>query len=155
MKILIGVDGSEYSAAAVDEVSQRTWPDGSQILVVHAFEMPVAPTPEVWAIPADYYEQLDRAVRTQSDAIIEAAVEKLKTQLGDKVEIRSKAVLGSPKRVILDEADSFKADLIVVGSHGYPTWERLLLGSVSQAVVSHAKCSVEVVRISVPRQAAA
>lgn len=155
MKILIGVDGSEYSDAALDEVSQRTWPKGSQILVVHAFEMPVAPTPEVWSLPPDYYEQLDRALRTQTDAIIEAAVGKLKSHLGDNVEIESKAILGSPKRVILDEADSFKADLIVVGSHGYPTWERLLLGSVSQAVVSHAKCSVEVVRLPVAKQMAA
>ena len=155
MRILIGVDGSTYSDAAVDEVSQRTWPKGSQILAVHAFEMPVAPTPEVWALPPDYYEQLDRALRTQSDAIIEAAVKRLKSGLGDAVEIRGKAVLGSPKRVILDEADSFKADLIVVGSHGYPTWERLLLGSVSQAVVSHAKCSVEVVRLPVAKQLAA
>ena len=48
----------------------------------------------------------------------------------------------------------WKADLIVVGSHGYPTWERLLLGSVSQAVVSHAKCSVEVVRLPEQKQAA-
>jgi nucleotide-binding universal stress UspA family protein len=155
MRILIGVDGSEYSATAVEEVSQRTWPQGTQILVVHAFEMPAAPAPEVWAVPPDYYEQLDRAVRTQSDAIIEAAVEKLKSRLGDFAEIKAKAVLGSPKRVILDEADSFKADLIVVGSHGYPTWERLLLGSVSQAVVSHAKCSVEVVRLPDAKRLAA
>ncbi len=155
MRILIGVDGSEYSAAAVEEVSQRTWPQGTQILVVHAFEMPVAPTPEVWLLPPDYYEQLDRAVRTQSDAIIEVAEQRLKSRLGETVEIKSKAILGSPKRVILDEADSFKADLIVVGSHGYPTWERLLLGSVSQAVVSHAKCSVEVVRLPFAKQLAA
>lgn len=128
---------------------------GSQILVVHAFQMPVAPTLEVWAVPPDYYEQLDRAVRTQSDNIIEAAVERLKSRLGDTVEIRSKAVLGSPKRVILDEADIFKADLIVVGSHGYPAWERLLLGSVSQTVVSHAKCSVEVVRLPDAKRLAA
>jgi nucleotide-binding universal stress UspA family protein len=48
--------------------------------------------------------------------------------------------------MILDEAERWGADLIVVGSHGYRAWERFLLGSVSQAVVSHAKCSVEVVR---------
>jgi hypothetical protein len=48
--------------------------------------------------------------------------------------------------VILDEAERWGADLIVVGSHGYRAWERFLLGSVSQAVVSHAKCSVAVVR---------
>ncbi len=155
MRVLIGVDGSPFSDAALEEVARRDWPKGSQILVVHAFEMPMAPTPEVWVLPPDYYEQLDRALRTQSDAIIEAAVEKLKSRLGDSVEIESKAMLGSPRRVILDEADSFKADLIVVGSHGYPTWERLLLGSVSQAVVSHAKCSVEVVRLPIAKQLAA
>lgn len=155
MKILIGVDGSEYSDAALDEVLQRTWPKGSQILVVHAFEMPVAPTSEVWALPPDYYEQLDRAARTQSSSVIEAAVEKLKSVLGTTLEVKGKAILGSPKRVILDEAEAWKPDLIMVGSHGYPTWERLLLGSVSQAVVSHAKCSVEVVRMPAPKQAAA
>lgn len=155
MRILIGVDGSRYSDAAVEEVSQRTWPTGTEILVVHAYEMPIAPTPEVWALPPDYYEELDRAARTQSDAIVEAAVQKLKARQGPGLEIKSKAILGSPKRVILDEAETWKADLIVVGSHGYPTWERLLLGSVSQAVVSHAKCSVEVVRLPQPKQVAA
>jgi nucleotide-binding universal stress UspA family protein len=117
--------------------------------------MPVAPTPEVWAMPPDYYEQLDRAVRTQSDAIVDAAVEKLKIALGDTFKIEGKAIMGSPKGVIVDEAESWNADLIVVGSHGYPTWERLLLGSVSQAVVSHAKCSVEVVRLPAQKMAAA
>ena len=155
MKILIGVDGSEYSDAALDEVSQRTWPDGSQILVVNAFEMPVSPTPEVWSLPPDYYERLDRAIRTQADEVLKAAEKQLRSRLSDSIEIKSKAILGSPKRVILDEAESFKADLIVVGSHGYPTWERLLLGSVSQAVVSHAKCSVEVVRLPVAKRLAA
>jgi nucleotide-binding universal stress UspA family protein len=155
MRILIGVDGSPYSDAAVEEVAQRTLPEGTEILVVHAYELPVAPTPELWALPQDYFEELDRAVRTQSDAILEAAMQKLKSDLGSAVRLASKAILGSAKRVILDEAESWKADLIVVGSHGYPTWERLLLGSVSQAVVSHAKCSVEVVRLPQPKQVAA
>jgi len=117
--------------------------------------MPLAPTPEAWALPPDYYEQLDRAVRTQSDAIVEAAAQTLKARLGAAFEVKSEAILGSPKRVILDEAESWKPDLIVVGSHGYPTWERLLLGSVSQAVVAHAKCSVEVVRLPESKQVAA
>jgi len=155
MKVLIGVDGSEYSDAALDEVSRRSWPKGSEILIVNAFELPLAATPEVWALPPDYYERLDRICREQSDAIVKAAVEKLTTALGDSVTVNSKTILGSPKSVILDQAEGWKPDLIVVGSHGYPTWERLLLGSVSQAVVSHAKCSVEVVRLPQPKQAAA
>jgi nucleotide-binding universal stress UspA family protein len=155
MKILIGVDGSNYSDAALEEVSQRSWPDGSQILVVNAFEIPLAPTAEVWAIPTDYYIKLEGIIRAESDAVLKAAEKRLRSHLGNSVEINTKGVLGSPRRVILDEAESFKADLIVVGSHGYPTWERLLLGSVSQAVVTHAKCSVEVVRLPIEKKMAA
>lgn len=154
MRILIGVDGSEYSDAALDEVSKRTWPQGSEILVLHAFELPLSVTPEVWALPPDYFERLDSVCRRQADEIIKAAVAKL-SGLAGTATISSKSVLGAPKSVILDEAETWKPDLIVVGSHGYPTWERLLLGSVSQAVVAHAKCSVEVVRMPAPKQAAA
>lgn len=145
MKILIAVDGSPYSDAALDEVAQRPWPKGSEILIVTAYEFPVAATPEVWALPPDYYDQLERAVRAHADSIIDVAVVKLTKALPD-VTVKAKAIAGSPKRVIADEAENWKADLIVVGSHGYPAWERLLLGSVSQAVVSHARCSVEVIR---------
>lgn len=155
MKILIGVDGSQYSDAALEEVGQRSWPEGSEVRIVHAFEMPLAPTPEVWTLPPGYFEELDRAVRTQSDAIIKGAVGKLRFAVGDALRVEGKAIMGSPKGVILEEAENWKADLIVVGSHGYPTWERLLLGSVSQAVVSHAKCSVEVVRLPAEKKAAA
>jgi nucleotide-binding universal stress UspA family protein len=154
MRILIGIDGSEYSDAALDEVSRRSWPNGSQILVVNAFELPLSVTPEVWALPVDYYERLDSICREQADAIVKAAIKKLSI-LGDAVTITSKTILGPPKGVILDVAENWKPDLIVVGSHGYPTWERLLLGSVSQAVVSHAKCSVEVVRLPREKKAAA
>ncbi len=45
-----------------------------------------------------------------------------------------------------EEAERWGADLIVMGSRGLGTWNRLLLGSVSSAVVNHAKCSVEIVR---------
>jgi nucleotide-binding universal stress UspA family protein len=55
-------------------------------------------------------------------------------------------VKGHPKHAIVDEAETWDADLIVVGSHGYRGLTRLWLGSVSQAVASHAKCSVEIVR---------
>lgn len=154
MRVLIGVDGSEYSDAALDEIKRRTWPKGSEFLVVHAFELPLSATPEVWGLPLDYYERLDGICRRQADEIIKAAAAKL-SGLAGTAKVSSKVVLGAPKSVILDEAETWRPDLIVVGSHGYPTWERLLLGSVSQAVVAHAKCSVEVVRMPLPKQAAA
>jgi nucleotide-binding universal stress UspA family protein len=147
MKILIGVDGSPYSDAAIEEVARRVWPEGSEIRAVHAFELPLAATPEVWVLPANYYEQVDRELRSQARLIVDEAVEKLKSRLGDSLKVEGEIILGSPRAVLIGEAESWNADLIIVGSHGYPTWERFLLGSVSQSVVSHARCSVEVVRM--------
>jgi nucleotide-binding universal stress UspA family protein len=53
---------------------------------------------------------------------------------------------GRPKETIVDEADRWGADLIVVGSHGYGAFRRLFLGSVSLAVAANAHCNVEIVR---------
>lgn len=54
---------------------------------------------------------------------------------------------GNPKVVIVDEANKWRADLIVLGSHGRKGLDRFLLGSVSEAVSRHATCSVEIVRV--------
>jgi nucleotide-binding universal stress UspA family protein len=144
MKILLAIDGSTCSDAAVEEVARRPWPERSLVKVLTAWEISTPPTPEGWALPANYFEDLDAALRKQGENIVNCAIQKLKSNKA----LVADAVLapGSPRSVILDEAESWGADLIVVGSHGYSAWKRLLLGSVSQAVVSHAKCSVEVVR---------
>jgi nucleotide-binding universal stress UspA family protein len=146
MKILLAVDGSPCSDAAVEAVGCRPWPDGSSIKVLTAFELPSPPTPEAWAIPINYFEEMDLALRKQAENVVERAIEKLKPKLSKTISLDAQIVPGSPQSVILDEAEDWDADLIIVGSHGYRAWERFLLGSVSQSVVSHAKCSVEVVR---------
>ena len=146
MKILIATDGSPCSNAAVAEVAKRPWPPDSQIKVLSAFELPLPPTPEAWAIPPTYFEELEKAARQNARSIVEAAMEKLKANLPATIKLTGEIFLGPAKSVILEEADNWGADLIVVGSHGYRVWERFFLGSVSLAVVSHAKCSVEVAR---------
>ncbi len=146
MKILLAVDGSTCSDAAVEEIATRPWPTSSEIKVLSAFELPIPPTPEAWAIPPDYFEELDRSAKEHAKAIVERALETLRRRLHSSVAITGECLPGPAKTVILDEAENWNADLIVVGSHGYRAWERFLLGSVSQAIVSHARCSVEVVR---------
>lgn len=146
MKILLAVDGSSCSDAAVQEVARRPWPEGTFVKVLTTYELPVPPTPETWALPANYCEDLDMALRKQSQDIVDQAIQTLKSKGNKNISVDASIVPGPPRSVILDEAESWGADLIVVGSHGYRAWERFLLGSVSQAVVSHAKCSVEVVR---------
>jgi nucleotide-binding universal stress UspA family protein len=146
MKILLAVDGSPCSDAAVEEVARRPWPEGSFVKVLTAYELPVPPTPEAWALPANYFDEMDIGLRKQAQDIIDEAIRKLKSKLNKSISLDGALLPGPPRIVILDEAESWGADLIVLGSHGYRAWERFLLGSVSQAVVSHAKCSVEVVR---------
>lgn len=147
MRILLAIDGSPCSDVAVQEVARRPWPEGSTVKVLTTFEMPVPPTPEGWAIPANFYDEMDVALRKQARNIVDRAVQTLKS---NKTFVADASLLpGPPSTVILEEAEAWRADLIVLGSHGYSAWKRFLLGSVSQAVVSHAKCSVEVVRCPV------
>lgn len=146
MKILLAVDGSPCSDRAVEEISRRPWPAASEIKVLTAYELPLPPVPETWAIPPTYLEELDRAASEQARSIVERAVTSLRSSMDSEANIKGEPVLGPPRTVILDEAASWGADLIVVGSHGYRAWERFLMGSVSQSIISHAKCSVEVVR---------
>jgi nucleotide-binding universal stress UspA family protein len=146
MKILLAVDGSPCSDAAVEETGLRPWPAGSSVKVLNAFGLPLAVSPEGWGLPPSYSDELDQAVRTQGETIVKVASEKLRAKLDNTIKLENEVLAGSPCAVILDLAEGWGADLIVVGSHGYGSWERFLLGSVSQSVVSHAKCSVEVVR---------
>ena len=146
MKVLVAVDGSPCSDAAIAEIAQRPWPAGSEIEVLSVYEPPVVPATEVWATPPDYFEKITQALVSTASKIVDSAMARLKEKLAPPLTITGGVVQGWPKTAILDEAEKWNADLIVVGSHGYGAWGRFLLGSVSQAVMAHAKCSVEVVR---------
>jgi nucleotide-binding universal stress UspA family protein len=148
MKILLAIDGSPCSSVAVDEICKRPWPEGSSVMVLSAFELPVPVSPEGWALGPNYFADLDQTMRTQARSIVDRASEKLRTKLGQTVTVESQFLPGPPRAVILEVANSWGADLIVVGSHSYGRLERVLLGSVSQSVIANAKCSVEVVRCS-------
>jgi nucleotide-binding universal stress UspA family protein len=146
MKILLAVDGSVYSDAAVEEVVKRPWPPQSEVKVITAAEMPLPVGMGPWAASPEYFEQLEKLVRSAGQAVIDGAFARLKTITSDTLKITSEIIQGPPRQVIVDEAENWGADLIIMGSRGLGAWNRLLLGSVSSAVVHHAKCSVEIVR---------
>ena len=146
MKILLATDGSDCSKAAVNSVAERPWPEGSEVKVVSAMEIPYAPTTETWVLPNSYYRELESVTKAQAEAAVKDAVERIKSGKTAGLEITTMIKSGSAREVILDEAENWDADLIVLGSHGYSGWQRFLLGSVSHAVATHAHCSVEIVR---------
>jgi nucleotide-binding universal stress UspA family protein len=145
MKLLLAVDGSSFSDAAVEEVGTRPWPPNSEVIVITAAELPMIVGLEPWAAAPIYFEEMEGAVRDSAKAALEKAVSKLKS-MKTALAITSEVIQGPPREVIVDEAEKRGVDLIVMGSRGLGAWSRLLLGSVSNAVVHHAKCSVEVVR---------
>jgi nucleotide-binding universal stress UspA family protein len=146
MKILLAVDGSAYSDAAVEEIAKRPWPPQSEVKLITAAETPIMLGMEPWAASPEYFETLEKSVREAAKAVIESALMKLKATEDKTLKIRSVVIQGPPRQVIVEEAEHWGADLIVMGSRGLGAWNRLLLGSVSSAVVHHAKCSVEIVR---------
>jgi len=146
MKILLAVDGSDYSNAAVDAVAERPWPDGSVVKILSAIESPYVPTPETWALPENYYVQLEQTAAEQAGAAVSDARHRLQAGRAMPLEVVIETRAGRAQDVILDEAERWGADLIVLGSHGYRAFKRFLLGSVSHAVATHAPCSVEIVR---------
>jgi nucleotide-binding universal stress UspA family protein len=139
MKILIGVDDSSFSQIAVEEVARRLWEPGTVVKILSVVESPYDPT----------RPRFEDAGSENPFKIARASVDKATEALrrgGNKFEIVGDIIEGSPKRIILDVAEAWEADLIVVGSHGRRGLDRFLLGSVSQAVALHAPCSVEIVR---------
>ncbi len=146
MKILIATDGSPCSASAVAECANRPWPAGSEIKLLMAIELPLVPTPELWAVPEGYYTDYENMERERAQKVLDESTQTIREKQGDKFPVITQISLGSAKNVIVDEAEHWGADLILVGSHGYSGLQRFLIGSVSQAVAMHAHCSVEIVR---------
>lgn len=148
MKILLAIDGSPCSDAAIEEVIKRPWPPQSEVRIVTAVEIPMIIGVGLEPWPANYYEEMQKTACEAATTVIDKAVRKLSEASDKTVKMTHEIILGPPNQVIVEEAQNWGADLIVMGSRGLGAWNRLLLGSVSNAVVHHAKCSVEIVRTS-------
>jgi|SRR5579872_120361 len=152
MKILVAVDGSECSMAALRSVAQRPWPAGSQVRLISVVPL-IVPVADTIPLAPIYYRSpevtdiLQKEARGRAEEAVTRARQMLTEAGVNPIEIEPFPV-GDPKEVILDQAENWGADLIVVGSHGHRGIDRLMLGSVSEAVAMQAHCSVEVIRES-------
>lgn len=147
MKILLATDGARQSGAAVDMLKRLVIHDGDQIIVVSVVDLAVPLGMDIYGGYVPDTTEYEKAARENASKILKETEKQLRANLSDrKVEIRTELLFGSPESSIIELADEIKPELIVVGTHGYSGWERLLLGSVSDAVVHHAPCSVMVVR---------
>jgi nucleotide-binding universal stress UspA family protein len=148
MRILLGTDGSECSRLAAQSIAQRPWPRDTEVRILSVVEIALTTMQAAFEPPFVDAATLEglrgSAMKRAQNAIAEAGQVLAAANLKTNEEL---SVLVDPvKEIMLDEAAQWGADLIVVGSHGRTGVDRLLMGSVSEAVALHAPCSVEVIR---------
>jgi len=145
MKALIAYDGSACADAALDDLKRAALPSEVEATVVTVAELWLPPPSATFKpVLTAAIEQLPAPVAAARNMAIEAS-HRLQT-IFPAWDVRAEALAGSPASAILNKADEWKPDLIVVGSHGRSALGRFILGSVSQKLVTEAHCSVRVAR---------
>jgi len=144
MRILIAVDGSHDSIAAAREVANRPWPPRSLIRILFVDEHGPEHQPARVLPPAS--RGFAPALLDSAGHALEKAAAQFDAATSTGISVHTAVRGGRAADAILAEAGDWNADLVVVGSHGKGSLERVLIGSVSTAVTARAPCSVEVVR---------
>jgi nucleotide-binding universal stress UspA family protein len=139
-RIVVGVDGSAPSRAALRWAVEQARLTGGTVEAVIAWQLPLM-LMNHGSAPIYREEETDFAdeARKRIDAVISEEV-----TLADSHLVTTRVVHGHPAQVLLDAAD--RPDLLVVGSRGHGGFAGALLGSVSQHCVQHAHCPVLIVR---------
>jgi nucleotide-binding universal stress UspA family protein len=147
VNVLLAIDRSTCSEAAVDAVCDRFRPVDTVVRVVHVVEWPHdLPAAHAFAegpSAADSVLAAQEHIRQQGRELVARAVSRLRAAQFDATGL---VIEGDVRHAIVEMAAEWPADTIVLGSHGRTGLNRLLLGSVSYHVARHAPCSVEVVR---------
>jgi nucleotide-binding universal stress UspA family protein len=148
MKILFATDGARQSDAAVEMISKFALRDGDEVRVVSVVDMAVPLAIDIYGGYLPDTTELEKTARENAAKVLDISAARIRESFpGVNLTVSTDTLFGSPESRIVETAEEMQPDLIVVGSHGYNRWERLLLGSVSDSVVHHAPCSVLVVRL--------
>jgi nucleotide-binding universal stress UspA family protein len=149
MKIILATDGTKFSDAAIEMTKALNINAGDEIWIVSVMDMAIPFSVDVYAGYLPNANEIENAVKINAEKVLETTRKKIQDIFaGKEIQIKTELLNGSPESRIVEKAEGIGADIIIVGSHGYNRWERLLLGSVSDSIVHHAPCSVLVVRNS-------
>jgi nucleotide-binding universal stress UspA family protein len=146
LRVLLAIDDSQCSQAAANAVLGQVKPDGTEVRLLRILEpFPVAEAEKIGTREYPDFAGARAKLRDQAKTKLSKIVAKLQSIGFKSCQIVEEE--GDPRDIILDYADRWGADLIVVGSHGRKGIKRFLMGSVSEAVSRYAGCSVEIVRL--------
>ena len=142
--VLVLVDFSSCSERVVRHAAELAQPHGGRLVLLHVFSLPVGLESGATMLGAD------GVVRPAREQLRREAEERMAPLIGVAEEfgasVSARIVQGAPAPRALSEAERLPADLIVVGSHGRTGVRRLVLGSVSEAIIRHARVPVLTVR---------
>ncbi|MBX9669920.1 MAG: universal stress protein [Candidatus Obscuribacterales bacterium] len=145
MKVLIALDESKFADVALDAVSTRSWPAGTEFRLLSVVEL-----------GRHEYEGLDASSVPQLKPVQEKLIREVKGSLEsragslqskfDGCTVDVKVLQGQARDVIVNEARDWCSDCLILGSHGRKGIQKFLLGSVAESMLGHAPCTVEVVK---------
>jgi Universal stress protein UspA and related nucleotide-binding proteins len=150
MKLLVALDGSAASDQALAKAIEIAKPTQAKMILLTAIEPLPTYMPSV-IMPTGDWLTLDNLPDTEfSKRVVQAGQDTLeraqKTCAAHQVECQTRLEIGAPREVICAVARQEQPDILVMGSRGLGSLERLVLGSVSDYVVHNATCPVLVVR---------
>jgi len=152
MKAILATDGTKYSDAARDMLAGFRFEAGDQIKVICVVDMAMPLAVDIYGGYLPETSAIETAAREHAARVVDDTIAGLR-EMVPAADVAGEVLFGSPDSRIVELAEEINADLIVIGSHGYNRWERLLLGSVSNSVVQHAHCSVLVARHAADKNA--
>jgi nucleotide-binding universal stress UspA family protein len=143
IRLVLGIDRSAGAATAVAAVAARRWPSETEVAIVTAIDLQLTTALPMILSPG---EELPMEAGDE-ETLVTKSLHRVARELSEAgLRVTPVIARGSPKRVLLAEAEARHADCIFVGATGLTRAERLLIGSVSASVSNHAHCSVEIVR---------
>ena len=139
-RILVPIDFSENAASVLDWAAHLAKEHGSRILLLHVYHLPVEfQQLEGAYLPPDFWS----TVKNEAEQQLGRFAEDLR---GRGLEVEALVREGYPATVIVEEAESLEADLVVIGTHGLSGLKHMLLGSIAERVVQKAPCPVLTVK---------
>lgn len=149
MKIILATDGTKHGKAAAEMLTRYNLTSGDRVHVINVVDMALPVSIDLYGGYLPDMTGIEKAAKDNATSVVTETSALLSARFPD-AQITSDILFGSPDSRIVETAEEIGAELIVLGSHGYSRWERLLLGSVSSSVVHHAHCSVLIVRTPEP-----
>jgi nucleotide-binding universal stress UspA family protein len=144
MKILLATDGSTFSEAAIRAVASQLRTTNAEVLVLRVVEPLVYSTPPQMA--AGYAPETAARLKDELKQASYSVALTAETLRNAGFKADSRVEENEVRTGILAVAEAWRADLIVLGSHGEKGLRKFLLGSVAEFVARHARCSVLIVR---------